>query len=222
MIYGVPRRHQNLKNRQKLLLGAMGALTPKRHGLGKTSRYAIYALGSDYRTLPVRWESVENRARQTPRNNVPIRKMDLEIFKVQKWVFHPYLRSGANVVHEIWDTRRTCIGEFVQRDREQLTSFLRFYRPPNFHPNIWGPLSPDWGQISGRALHHSVGVCPVSKFGTYENFCGGTLSRSKLRGKNRQNFWGRIWGCSEKPTSTKFSGTLKDFILDVCAKNCEN
>ena len=57
-----------------------GALTPKRYGLGKTSRYAIDAVGSDYRTLPVRWESVENRARQTPRNNVPVRKTDLEIF----------------------------------------------------------------------------------------------------------------------------------------------
>ena len=57
-----------------------GALTPKRYGLGKTSRNAIYALGSGYRTVAVRWESVENRARQTPRNNVPIRKTDLEIY----------------------------------------------------------------------------------------------------------------------------------------------
>jgi len=38
--------------------------------LEKLRGTVIDALGSDYRALPVRWRSVKNRARQTPRNNV--------------------------------------------------------------------------------------------------------------------------------------------------------
>jgi len=97
--------------------------------------------------------------------------------------FSPYLRSGANVVHEIWHTWSTFTAESARTDRKKLTSFCRFYRPPKFAPKIWGPISPDWGHISGRALHHSVGVRSLSKFAAYQNFCGSTLSGSKLRGK---------------------------------------
>ena len=108
------------------------------------------------------------------------------------------------------------------RERKKVTVYFPFYRPPKFGPKIWGRISPDWGQTTPRALHHSVGVRPISKFGTYQNFCQGTLSGSKLRGKNRQNFWGRIWGCSEEPTSTKLSGTLNKAPLYHRAKEREN
>ena len=94
----------------------------------------------------------------------------------------------------------------MRKERERFNLFSPIYGPPKFTPKVWGPISPHWGQISVRALHRSVGVRPHSKFGTYENFCGGTLSGSKLRGKIAKIFGVEFGGVPRNLRLRNFQG----------------